>query len=48
MLLMANFGAVFAALVVAVCVIILIRIVLLAGRLVRAVEKIAAKTDKQA
>jgi hypothetical protein len=47
MLLTANFGAMFTALVVVVCVVILIRIVLLAGRFVRAVEKIADKTDKQ-
>ena len=48
MLLMANLGGAFGALIVVVCMVILIRIVLLAGRLVRAVEKIAAKTDKQA
>ena len=46
MLLMANLGVAFTVLVVVVCVVILIRVVLLAGRLVRAVEKIAAKTDK--
>jgi hypothetical protein len=48
MLMMANLGAVSTALVVVVCVVILIHVLLLAGRLVRAVEKIAAKTDKQA
>ena len=46
MLLMTNVGAVFTVLVVVVCVIVLIRILLLAGRFVRAVEKIAEKTDK--
>jgi hypothetical protein len=46
MLLMENLGGAFTALVAVVCVIILIRVVLLGGRLVRAVEKIAAKTDK--
>ena len=45
---MANLGVVFHVLVVVVCVVILIHVLLLAGRLVRAVEKIAAKTDKQA
>jgi hypothetical protein len=48
MLMTTNLDVVFTALVVAACVIILIRILLLAGRFVRAVEKIAAKTDKQA
>jgi hypothetical protein len=45
-MLTANLGAVFHVLVVVVCVVILIHVLLLAGRLVRAVEKIAAKTDK--
>jgi hypothetical protein len=47
MLLMTDSGMVFTVLAAVVCVIILIRILLLAGRLVRAVEKIAEKIDKQ-
>jgi NhaP-type Na+/H+ or K+/H+ antiporter len=47
MLLMINIGALFTVLVVAVGVIILIRLLLLAGRLVRAIEKIAEKASKQ-
>jgi hypothetical protein len=46
MLLMTNVGAALVVLVVAVGVIVLIRLLLLAGRLVRAVEKIAEKADK--
>ncbi len=46
MLLMANAGQLFTVVLVVVCVLILIRVLLLAGRLIRAVEKIADKTDK--
>jgi hypothetical protein len=46
MLLMTNVGAVLAVVAIAVGVIIAIRLLLLAGRLVRAIEKIAEKADK--
>jgi hypothetical protein len=46
MLLMTNVGTSLAVVAIAVGVIIAIRLLLLAGRLVRAVEKIAEKTAK--
>jgi len=46
MLLMVNLGPPLEIIVIAVCAVILIHVLLLAGRLVRAVEKIAAKNDK--
>jgi hypothetical protein len=46
MLMIANYGTIFNVTVIIVCVIILIRLILLGGRLVRAVEKIADKVEK--
>jgi len=48
MLMAANMGQVLTVALVVVCVIILIRILLLGGRFVRAVEKIADKMEKKA
>ena len=46
MLMMANCSTIFNVIAIIVCVIILIRLILLGGRLVRAVEKIADKVEK--
>ncbi len=46
MLLMENLGLPFGIVITALCVAIVIHALMLAGRLVRAVEKIAAKDNK--
>jgi hypothetical protein len=46
MLMMANYSTIFNVIAIILCVVILIRVILLGGRLVRAVEKIADKVEK--
>ena len=46
MLMMANYSTIFNVTAIILCVVILIRVILLGGRLVRAVEKIADKVEK--
>ena len=46
MLMTANCSTIFNVIAIILCVVVLIRVILLGGRLVRAVEKIADKVEK--